>query len=68
VLGAACSRNSIVRCCTWVFIFIPCLYDEVFESAGILGNSYGYRPVEKMKIIIIIIINYVYIGKKIKEW
>jgi hypothetical protein len=28
---------------------IPCLYDEVFESAGILGNSYGYCPDEKMK-------------------
>jgi hypothetical protein len=47
VLGAACSRNSIVGCCTWVFIFIPCLYDEVLESAGILGNSYGYCPDEK---------------------
>jgi hypothetical protein len=29
--------------------FIPCLYDEVFESAGILGNSYGYCPDEKME-------------------
>jgi hypothetical protein len=49
VLGAPCSRNSIVRCCTWVFIFIPCLYDKVFESAGILRNSYGYCPDGKME-------------------
>ncbi len=59
MLGAACSRNSIVRCCTWVFIFIPCLYDEVFESAG------------KMKIIIIIIIiiiiNYIYIARRLRN-
>jgi hypothetical protein len=29
--------------------FIPCLYDEVFESAEISGNSYGYARDEKMK-------------------
>jgi hypothetical protein len=35
--------------------FIPCLYDKVFESAGILGNSCGYCLDEKIEIIIIII-------------
>ncbi len=60
MLGAACSRNSIVGCCTWVFIFIPCLYDKVFESAGILGNSYGYCPDEKMNFIYIYIYIYIY--------